>query len=379
MRFILTLLLMPVVFADDSIHDLFGRNDNHAKMEVNGTEYRVIMLSAEWCGACRRAKLQLVPKLREEIEVKVLDVDTLSQEQKEGLLGLPARYFIPRYTLQKRESGKDWVSVLRRGTSTKNGVISGDQKYVHWSGSGMSVGNLRKEIESRRDSGKTRVVSVPWETSKEKRSSPRSQQSAGGLRVTWNGKQYNPKAYGRCSWAGCAMCAHITNPANWFRIQSTSIVKQQTKSPEKSAAQANAPIDIRNRALAILRLTEDDVLVDLGCGDASVLIDAVKTYGCSAVGVEIDAQKASEAISRVRRAGLSEKIQILTMDARDFNPLRYEITAAYVYLYPDLLEDLKGTLDRCGRTVSVFHAVPDYNMTKHGDVYFKNRSDHSVW
>ena len=119
----------------------------------------------------------------------------------------------------------------------------------------------------------------------------------------------------------------------------------------------------------ILSLSPDDVLADLGCGDGRVLIEAVKRYGCTGVGIEIDADKAEEARHMVSEAGLSDKITIITGDALQFDPEAYGTTAMTAYLYPELLVQLADKFKTVRIGASPFHEIPGLSMVRNGDVW----------
>jgi len=157
-----------------------------------------------------------------------------------------------------------------------------------------------------------------------------------------------------CSDPNCAMC---------FTQYQNKTMRIQNPDP-----QASAPTTERDNALAQLKLTSNDVFADIGCGDGNVLITAVKNYGVkSAIGIEIDPDKVSEARSNVRRAGLESRIQIIEADAEKFDLQKNDVTAAYVYLYPDLLKaiDFRGV----SKIVSVYHDIPNLNTNKIGNSY----------
>ena len=69
--------------------------------------------------------------------------------------------------------------------------------------------------------------------------------------------------------------------------------------------------------LDLAQPTSSDLLVDLGCGDGRVLIEAVRLHGCRARGVEIDPELAAAARRNVERAGLTDSIDIIEGDASD--------------------------------------------------------------
>ena len=83
----------------------------------------------------------------------------------------------------------------------------------------------------------------------------------------------------------------------------------------------------------ILRVGEvnaDDLLVDIGCGDARVLIEAARSFGCRGQGIERDPDLAATARDAVRRAGLTERIDIIEADANETD--MSDATVAFAFL-----------------------------------------------
>ncbi len=62
--------------------------------------------------------------------------------------------------------------------------------------------------------------------------------------------------------------------------------------------------------LELVGLSQDDLLIDIGCGDGRVLIEAVESFGCRGRGVEVDATLAALAKRKVSDAGLSRRVSI---------------------------------------------------------------------
>jgi predicted RNA methylase len=96
----------------------------------------------------------------------------------------------------------------------------------------------------------------------------------------------------------------------------------------------------RKTAAAICRLaniTKEDIIYDLGCGDAEVLIQSGK-IGAKGVGIEIDPLRAWVANFRISKHKLKEKIVI-----KRNNFFKEDISKAsviIVYLVPATLEKL---------------------------------------
>jgi SAM-dependent methyltransferase len=166
-----------------------------------------------------------------------------------------------------------------------------------------------------------------------------------------------------CSNPSCGMC--------YVQYQK-KILENQSPNP-----QASSPVEERDKALAQLKLGQNDIFADIGCGDGNVLIEAVKRYGVkSAIGIEIDPIKANEARSNIRRAGLDSRIEIIEVDATKFDFSARGITAAYVYLYPDLLKSIN--FDGIGRIVSVYHDIPNLQTTQIGNNFFFQNNTRSL-
>lgn len=90
------------------------------------------------------------------------------------------------------------------------------------------------------------------------------------------------------------------------------------------------PDDIVDRMLRLAAVTKDDVVYDLGCGDGRIVIAAAKTYGCRAVGVDIDPLRADAAKENVRKYGLEKLVTIRQQDLFEVD-LR-EATVVTLYL-----------------------------------------------
>jgi len=82
----------------------------------------------------------------------------------------------------------------------------------------------------------------------------------------------------------------------------------------KNAPFIVTPTDVVHLMLDVSDLSQDDVLYDLGCGDARILIAAAKRYRCQCVGYEYDPEIADLARERVQAAGLEDLITIHTQD-----------------------------------------------------------------
>ena len=318
-KFITFLVAVTTLYAED--HSPVSAEDKGPKM----ADFEAVIIGAKWCGACLKLEGELVKGLKGKMRVAKTDIDKPSFKWTDwGYKASPGT--IPRVALRYVKNGKwELTDTKWQYPSTKQVLDEVERRLKKPSGP---------------DPPKPKMASVS---------------------VSWNGRSYNPKTYRRCNWPGCKMCQYILNSRNWARKQMTASVE---------AAQAPSPRASMLRALEILNLDEDDKLLDLGCGDGRVLIEACKRYGCSGIGIEIDPEKAEQARQKASEAGLADRIVISTMDARKFNPKYHDITAGYVYLYSELLDELAPILKTLPKVVSVMHPIPEARTVQIEDVFF---------
>lgn len=170
----------------------------------------------------------------------------------------------------------------------------------------------------------------------------------------------------------CGMCLAIYPHQRAYREQQARL-----KSPpvvELDVGQQATPMNLVESGVREMKLTDADFFCDIGCGDGRWLIEAAKTSGCQAVGVEYDHDLAELARAKILEAGLGDKIQVIEGDARDFD--YGEVTAIACHLYDDLLSELAsaGVFDSARVTVAPFHEVPGLNMTLTNGVWVHRQS-----
>jgi SAM-dependent methyltransferase len=145
------------------------------------------------------------------------------------------------------------------------------------------------------------------------------------------------------------------------------------------ASQAPTPIDEVRRILALLKPTRAETFIDYGCGDGRWLIEAVRSYRCKAIGIEIDPAQVERARVAVKDAGLDNLIRIIEGDVTTVD---VQADVGVVYLYPDTLTRLKPRLTQLNRFASYMHRVDGLVMHQDGDVWLWERQPeqrHAVW
>jgi SAM-dependent methyltransferase len=100
--------------------------------------------------------------------------------------------------------------------------------------------------------------------------------------------------------------------------------------------------ELVKKMLDVAKVTADDLVFDLGAGDGKIPIAAARDYGATAVGIEYNPDMAALARRNAERAGVSNKVKIITGDIfkEDFS----KATVVTLYLLPDLNLRLRPTL-----------------------------------
>jgi SAM-dependent methyltransferase len=86
--------------------------------------------------------------------------------------------------------------------------------------------------------------------------------------------------------------------------------------------------------LRLARVTADDVVYDLGCGDGRIVIAAAKRLGARGMGVDIDPLRIQECQENARRAGVADRVRFLQASLFDIDLAPASVLT--LYLLPSL-------------------------------------------
>jgi uncharacterized protein (TIGR03000 family) len=128
------------------------------------------------------------------------------------------------------------------------------------------------------------------------------------------------------------------------------------------------PDDIVDKMSEMAKVTKEDIVYDLGCGDAVMLIRPIKNSGAKkGVGIEIDPKIVEKAKENVKNAGLTDKIDIRQGDILDVKDMG-DATVVLLYIGDDLgarlSPVLKKSLKPGARIVSHRFKLGDWEPTK---------------
>lgn len=105
-----------------------------------------------------------------------------------------------------------------------------------------------------------------------------------------------------------------------------------------------SPPEVVEKMLEMAKVTPDDVVYDLGCGDGRLLITAIKKFGAKkAVGYEIRKDLYEELVRIIEKEGLSNRILVYNEDL--LNAELSEATVVTLFLTSSANEKIKPKLE----------------------------------
>ncbi|KAF4321038.1 hypothetical protein BBO99_00000798 [Phytophthora kernoviae] len=123
----------------------------------------------------------------------------------------------------------------------------------------------------------------------------------------------------------------------------------------------STPLRVFRRALELVHAQSSDVLYDLGCGDGRLVIEAAKTFGVRAVGVEIDPNRAQEARNAAARAGVGHLVTVHEANALEFD-IPSDATIVFLFLITRGLSLVRPKLDKLTqncRVITYLYRIPN--------------------
>ena len=129
--------------------------------------------------------------------------------------------------------------------------------------------------------------------------------------------------------------------------------------------------------LKVAKVSKNDVVYDLGCGDGRIVITAAKKYGATGTGIDINPERIKEAKENARQANVTNKVTF-----REGNLFETDFSKASVvtlYLLPDvnmrlrpiLLKQLKPGSRIVSHDFDMGDWVPDETIRMDGaTIYF---------
>jgi hypothetical protein len=104
------------------------------------------------------------------------------------------------------------------------------------------------------------------------------------------------------------------------------------------------PQNVVEKMLEMVKVTKDDIVYDLGCGDGRIVVTAAKQFGCKAIGYDIDPKRVRESRANVKRNNVGHLVRIEQEDIFTLDLSRANVIT--LYLLPSLNVKLIPQLDK---------------------------------
>ncbi len=136
------------------------------------------------------------------------------------------------------------------------------------------------------------------------------------------------------------------------------------------------PQDVVDRMLDLVKVRNDDFVMDLGCGDGRMLVTAASKFGARGYGVDINPVRIEEANANALKAGVADKVQFEIKDL--FKTPIEKASVIAMYLLPSVMLQLRPRIlsDMKPGSRLVSH---DFHMEDWEPDYQESLSDHDVF
>jgi SAM-dependent methyltransferase len=147
----------------------------------------------------------------------------------------------------------------------------------------------------------------------------------------------------------CAQASNETAAADRLPQVTAPPTQKPSESPSRGpdVIYVPTPPAVVEGMLKLAKVTKNDVVYDLGCGDGRIVIAAAKDFGAEGVGIDIDPERIKEAKQNAAAAGVDGKVQFLQADLFTSDISKASVVTLYllpslnVKLMPKLKKELK--------------------------------------
>ncbi|MDR0311517.1 MAG: 50S ribosomal protein L11 methyltransferase [Acidobacteriota bacterium] len=120
------------------------------------------------------------------------------------------------------------------------------------------------------------------------------------------------------------------------------------------------PYDLISTMLQMAEVKKSDMVYDLGCGDARILVLAAQKYGSRGIGYDIDPQRIIESRQNVSKNNVQDLIKIIQADIFTLDLSNADVMP--LYLHPDMMSQLVPQVEKMkpgSRIVCHEYGFPD--------------------
>jgi ribosomal protein L11 methylase PrmA len=149
-----------------------------------------------------------------------------------------------------------------------------------------------------------------------------------------------------------ALATAVVSTAVNAAARTGGLTAQATQTPAAPARTPDViyvptPEQVVDAMLNVAKVTKNDVVYDLGCGDGRIVITAAQKFGARGVGIDIDPQRIEEATANAKKAGVTNRVKFMQADLFTTDISEASVVALYLLpslnlkLRPKLMKELK--------------------------------------
>ncbi|MHC4456862.1 MAG: methyltransferase domain-containing protein [Planctomycetota bacterium] len=137
-----------------------------------------------------------------------------------------------------------------------------------------------------------------------------------------------------CAMLACSLCG----------VNADDIEGQFSENHTPDVVFIPTPQNIVDEMLELAKVTKDDLVYDLGCGDGRIVVTAAKRYGCKAVGYDIDPKRVRESQENVEKNKVGHLVRIEQKNIFSIDLSKADVIT--LYLLPELNVKLIPQLEK---------------------------------
>ena len=103
--------------------------------------------------------------------------------------------------------------------------------------------------------------------------------------------------------------------------------------------------NIVDKMLEMAKITDKDVVYDLGCGDGRILVTAAKKFRARGVGIDIDPERIKDSLANIAKEKVGKLVEVRQGDALKVKDIS-KATVVTLYMLPEFQEKLAPILKK---------------------------------
>ena len=178
------------------------------------------------------------------------------------------------------------------------------------------------------------------------------------------------------SWERVGMARRTTIALGIWAATAAPLAAAQDKTPELDVPYVPTRRKAVDEMLRLAKVTAEDYVVDLGCGDGRIVIAAAKRHKARGLGVDLDPKRVRESKRNASKAGVTDLVTFRKADVMDTDVRQASVVTLFlledinVRLRPKLFTELKPAT----RVVSNSFSMRDWKAdqeVRHPQAYSK--------